>query len=253
MSARIFTNEEMTKAMQRIAEGKAPKWMNAIEQQAYVLGVINREHIIPHERCKGRGWLPDPNPYADAECSCPGSKGQVISEDGKALILEAFPDYEASESSGKRKQATVPTEQDNLSTLLSIATPQDVLLGIMCVSEKNRLRYNAVSVMNAFHQRTHELDQVPGRMHDLFEHLATGGRTDGFYDSGFTIWCDGLESALGLLPNRQGVETVVRHGRCYYQIDSIEHVRYYLINYWKGMTQEERTFLEELAFEINGR
>ena len=61
--------------------------------EAYALGVISDEHITDHERCKGRGWMPSSNPYGDAMCSCPGSTGKVITNEGKELVKAAFPDY----------------------------------------------------------------------------------------------------------------------------------------------------------------
>jgi hypothetical protein len=88
-----FTKSDLAKAMEQIARGDVPKWMNAIEKQAYALGVIVDEHIIDCPKCKGRGWLPDCNPYADAMCHCPGSTGKVISDEGKALVKMAFPEY----------------------------------------------------------------------------------------------------------------------------------------------------------------
>lgn len=92
--ARNFTTEEMTKALELVASGKVPKWMNAIEKQAYALGVITDEDIEDCPTCKGRGWTPSCNPYSDGDmCWCPGSTGKVISDLGKAKIKEQFHDY----------------------------------------------------------------------------------------------------------------------------------------------------------------
>lgn len=93
MPKKSFTAEELSIAISKVARGEVPSWMNSFEKQAYALGVIGEEHIMNCPRCNGRGWLVSCNPYADAACVCPGSTGRIITDEGKALVKAAFPEY----------------------------------------------------------------------------------------------------------------------------------------------------------------
>jgi hypothetical protein len=133
-----------------------------------------------------------------------------------------------------------------------MSTPQDILLGVLCMAEGNRMNTNRVRVMQAFYTRTQDLERVPMRFRKLFEDLGTGGRTDGFFQAEITIWCDRLESALGMLAICEGVETVCSSRSSFYQLDCPERVCYYMNTYFKRIEDEERAFLVGLATEING-
>jgi hypothetical protein len=86
--------EALLLAIDKLAKGDVPFWMNPIEKKAYALGIIDDDDIVTHDQCQGTTWLFNEEDGTKLACSCMSAKGKAISIPAKRTIKSLFPNYD---------------------------------------------------------------------------------------------------------------------------------------------------------------